>query len=553
MLANAQFALGLVYAATFVAFAIRARFSLPYRDDWDWLRAMLQQPLTLRSLFEPHNEHVIPLSRLLFDLQFRLEGTVGSFLFAVAVLTQLVVALALWWVVYDRWRDEQARRRFAWGAAAVCLFLTYQLQSIVFAAAVLFPLVQMFAVLACAGTALAVTRHEAGAARRWWVGAWIGTIGAAMSTTNGLIVAAVAASIALAAPRRHRMWMAFAVVQLALVLGYVVLAGAPWNQAAPAGQPSISTRLAFFLAFFAAGASWAGTAIAVAVGAASVAAGAWIAWRSMLRRGTSVPAVELFAAGVVLFTMATAAMTTIGRAQFGVAQAAQSRYATFAITYWAALVVWSLSRAQRHGLLPRWEPFVLRTAVALSVLGLVAQSVIGAVWAAKADNLAFAGLTLAAEVDDDAWVATLHPETRHVYEVRDLLTPLGRWDLADPRIGQRGTATSAPACTGTVQLVPVSPGPGWRLEGTLATGASEAVVLDGDGVVAGLARPMPTVTMANPTQMDVVRAVLRRVRQGAPHPPLWGGFVQVAAGGPYTVQVLDDAGGVQCVIAAPST
>jgi hypothetical protein len=91
-LARWEFALGLAVLAGFIVFSIAARFTVPYRDDWDWLNAMLTTPMSLRSLFMPHNEHVIPLARIIHSWQYRLEGGEGWTMFVIAVLHNSALA-----------------------------------------------------------------------------------------------------------------------------------------------------------------------------------------------------------------------------------------------------------------------------------------------------------------------------------------------------------------------------------------------------------------------------------------------------------------------------
>ena len=69
-LARVELVLGLAVLAVFIFFSIAARFTVPYRDDWDWLNAILTTPMSLRGLFTPHNEHVIPLARIIHAWQY---------------------------------------------------------------------------------------------------------------------------------------------------------------------------------------------------------------------------------------------------------------------------------------------------------------------------------------------------------------------------------------------------------------------------------------------------------------------------------------------------
>ena len=184
-LAHLQLVLGFAFVLSFVFFSVWARFPIPYRDDWYWLGWLLRRPVSLRTLFEPHNEHLIPLSRLLVALQYWLEGSRTHLIFVVALTAQLVVGWIFWCEIRRRWPADKTTTAFVFGTAAVCLFFSHQLQSIVFMAAVLFPLVQVFAVLSIAAE---LNASEPGKGPGWLVAASLAAAGAALTTTNGLVV-----------------------------------------------------------------------------------------------------------------------------------------------------------------------------------------------------------------------------------------------------------------------------------------------------------------------------------------------------------------------------
>ena len=543
ILPNVQLAVGLIYLASFVGFAVRGRFEFPYRDDWDWLRVLLTRPLTLPYLFEPHNEHLIPLPRALFALQYELEGTRGYLLFGIALVTQLVIGLAFWRQIRTRWPAQPEMQRFAWGLAAVNVFFTYQLQSIVLVAGVLFPLVLMFAVVACAA-----------AVSRSWPVAIAATIGAMLTTTNGLMVPFVIAVLVAASPRPNRMWVLFAVLQAVSIGGYLAVITEPWNHApVPADQAwawtSPTTALSFFLAFFGSAITYARPVAGVLAGTVCFAVACSALWDVFVGRREQALPVERFAAALLLFTILTAAMTTIGRAQFGVLQAAQSRYASFTVVFWAALIVWALSRFEATSLWSRWKRGVMAFTIACTIAGLAAQVFGGILWVAKADNLKFAEQTLAAGVDDDTWIATLHPEMHRVYEARALLAAAGRWDLTDERLGSAVGPPPNVACTGWMQSFPAMPGPGWRVRGNLSARGSHAIVAGTRGTVTGVAMRAPMVDVANPMQMDVVAAVWHRIVAGRPSPSKWGGFAHSDVGRPSLLVVVGDDDRPECQIA----
>lgn len=205
-LARWQFVLGLTTLAVFIVFSIVARFTVPYRDDWDWLNAILTAPMSLRWLFAPHNEHVIPLARIIHAWQYRLEGGQGWGLLVIAMLAQLGIGAIFWFEIGQRWSGDA--RLFLTGLVTVFLFSTFQLQSIVFPAAILFPLVQLFALIAF--TALLNASDATSRRTRWVQAATLATWLAALTTTNGFAAAPALALIAWRQQQRPRLVAGFA-------------------------------------------------------------------------------------------------------------------------------------------------------------------------------------------------------------------------------------------------------------------------------------------------------------------------------------------------------
>ena len=536
-IAGAQLAIGLLFLASFLFFAVRARFPIPYRDDWDWLGWLLTRPLTLKTLFEPHNEHMIPLPRLLVALQYRFEGSGTHLVFAVAVAAQLALAWMFLREIGRRWPADRGTRHFALGAVAVCLFFTHQLQSFVFMAAVLFPLVQTFAVMAMV---CALTATEPGAKRtEWFAAAGIAAACAGLTTTNGLVAPIIVALLIWARRGSRTAAVAFALAGVCGLAAYVLLVGRPWVNApalpgAARSVPPIGEMLGFFLAFFASVVAYGSVGAAVVLGSALFALGGTSIW-IVLRDRECTPRIEIFAAAVMLFATASAAMATPARAQFGAVQAAQSRYASYAMAYDAALLLWCLSRLSSSEWWRRHKTAVTTSVVLASTVLLAAHVFIGLVWIAKAENIAFVRYALAARVNDDEWIATLHPVTSIVYETADRLRTAGDRQIIDARLGEPWRdAAHFDACSGTIALQDLGERIGWRAIGSLATPAATGVIVDRSLMVRGFAARAPLVETANPLHaQEVVEVVWRSFGREARSAPSWLGFAQKGDGAPY--------------------
>jgi len=550
-LARWQFAFGLAVLAVFIVFSIAARFTVPYRDDWDWLNAILTTPKTLHWLFSPHNEHIIPLVRIIHLWQYRLEGGQGWALSVIAVLAQLGIGAIFWFEIGRRWRGDA--RLFLTGLVSVFVFSTFQLQSIVFPAAILFPLVQLFALAAF--TALLNAPPDASGRRTRWVGtATLATLLAALTTTNGFAVAPALALIAWRQQQRPWLVAGFAAMTIAFGVGYLVLVGAPWQHGPPpAGQswssPSAGALASYFLTFYGSALAYASIPAAIAVGTLLFLLGVFAVLRTSLD-GARAPRVEWLANVTMVFAMASDAMATVGRAQFGPIQAAQSRYGTYAFVYHGALILWWFSYAQRRRLLTQTR--ALSWTILLGSAALIPANVlVGTVWKAKADNIAASGLAVSIGVDDDEWIATLHPITSVVYEgsryLREAHDPVA-YDEAMGRPVMNGASGALAACaSGSATLAPVPKNPGWRVAGTLPDEAAGALVSDRSGTIVGRLRPAPLVTTPNPLEPALVAAVVDSIRTGK-RPEGWLGFARLGDGPPYALYPIDAAGQPLCTI-----
>lgn len=543
LLPRIQAAIGLASLAGFAAAAIWARFEPPYMDDWDWLLFTFTGPGGLAGLLQPHNEHVIPLARLLTMAQRVTGGIDGHLTQWVALGCHLATAAVCWREVGRRWPDQAARRLGVGGLVLVMLGSTLQLQSVVFAASVLFPLVQLFGTLAIVALLHATEPH---ASRRvwWWAAAAACVAGALASTTSGLAVPFVLAGLAWlrgASWRVSAAWTAAGAACAAIYAMYVGPGGAAGGGAGPAAL------VAYALAVLAAGLSYVHAGLAVVAGgvvAAAVVAAATIA----ARRRSTATRLEAFALGVMAFGMASVLMVTPGRAQFGVEQAGQSRYATFVVALLAALVLYGASRLDRAAWTRRARRRLAAAALTASLLCIGPNVYVALLWRAKADVVDLAYLSVRAGAPDPVWLQTLHPRPDVVTRVVALAAASGD-PAVDARLGQIvADAVPSAACGGAGRLVRGSGG-GWQLAGVWPASLRHAVIVDGDGRVSGLARPAPWVTDPDPPLGVVDDAVRRRVTglfRGRPSDREWRGFARPEGRPPYRWVAGDTQGHWSC-------
>ena len=539
-LTTLQVLVGAFFVISFVAFAIWARFTVPYRDDWDWLLWVLKRPLTVGRFFEPHNEHVIVLVRLLLVVQYWVEGSRSHVIFVASLAAQLGTGWITLCEIRRRWPGT-ATMRYAAGVSAVILFFSFQLQSFVFMAASVFPLVQFFATAAIA-SALAAT-EDARMRPGWVIAAAVCCVAASCTTTSGIVVPIVTAMVLWCRRARWSVIAGFVLLALGTAVAYIALAGLPWEHAVAdaagpaAPTPRLGAMLVYFLTFFASGAAYANVAAATVLGTVLLAAGIVAIVVTLAERNTD-RRLEVFAVGVMLFAIASVVMATPARAQFGALQAAQSRYATCSLAYWAGLFLWATSRFG-DSLAARLRRIVLAATLALSVIAIVPHVAIAMVWNAKADNIAAATLALQAGVADDEWVTTLHPIPAVVYKADRALRQAGDTRFAGP-IGRPVQGTSGvPACSGSVSMARAAAARDWRLAGAVDSPAVRGVVADAAGTIRGVAARAPLVAVPSPSEPDVVRVVWQSWRRPDPQRARWMGFVRSDGPSPYTLYLLD--------------
>jgi hypothetical protein len=560
-LPRAQVAIGIGYLVLFVGFSLWARFEVPYRDDWDWMLATLTGPGGLAGLLQPHNEHVIPLARLLMSAQLATGGLTGHLVQYVALGCQLAVIWLFWREVARRWPGQPAWRWAVGGLVLVCLSLTQQLQSVVFAAAILFPLVQFWTTLAVVAWLNADEARSAGSDRAgvWWWGSVVCVAAAAASTTSGIVTPALLGLLAWLRGGRAREVVGWGVVTVALAAAYIgsVGPGAPTGGSGvvePWSPPSATALVAYALAVLSAGATYANAAVAILLGVIvlAVSTGALL---TALRRRPDLERVELFAVAQIVFGLACTLMVTPGRAQFGLLQGAQSRYATFVLCVWAAVAIFVASRASRGTAADNAPARPLQwVVIALSLLLVIPNTYMGVLWWAKADNLNAAHLALRSGVPDPVWLKTLHPLPVVIDRTLQAMTSRGM-PVVDAAMHTGVSALPAAECQGTGRLVRQSRSGGLVFEGRWSTSLTQGLLIDASGAVVGFAGPAPWVREPAPSPTQVHAAVMRELR-GSSSPDNtqpWIGFAQPGTGGPYRFAGSDDAGTPDCVASLPVT
>ena len=303
----------------------------PFWDQWSELNVIAAGHTSLKWLWSVHNEHRIPIPRLLMLLDLKVFGGKNVSLFVEIYLVQIGEWLGLY-LFLERCARLPRKTLFpVAGLFAFCIFHPNQAENFTWAFQVSFVLPFALGTLSL----LAIAYLEC-FRRRMLVVAVISLMPliAAMNLSGGLLIGPFTVSLAMVrgvSPRYVLLLLAVWLLSVAVYLtSYHIPADDPLWRAHP---KDIFVYLLTYL-----GASW--TKIVphkerVTCFLSFVVLG-WIIWRSAQRRAET-PAVEWFCIVECLWIVATAVLTSLGRLQDGVGQAYGGRYQTAAMLYWAAL------------------------------------------------------------------------------------------------------------------------------------------------------------------------------------------------------------------------
>ncbi|WP_237476420.1 hypothetical protein [Lichenibacterium dinghuense] len=319
----------------------RLHVPLPYWDEWYTVipfRRYAEGTYGLADLAAQHNEHRILFPRLFFfadELLFGLSGLLNA---TVTLLLQAInAALLIAWMARNV--RSPLHRALLSGFVVLALFTLRQEQN--FTNGFQLQFVGVFTAAALAGSAYAAALDRLGDGRRgsapFFALAALGCTVAAYTMANGVLAGGVLAAAAVLRRAPWRVPVATAV--LAAALGALFFHG---YQPGGDSQP-LSQALAHPIPYLRYLAAYLGNPLGEQIGADQwlgaagllLAAGAaWRTWSGRARDGASLKLLIL--AG---FVLASAGATAYGRIALGTDQATESRYATPALLFWCAIVL----------------------------------------------------------------------------------------------------------------------------------------------------------------------------------------------------------------------
>ena len=530
----------LAITADTTGWIVRSYSPLPFWDQWDVVADVAKiKAGTFRvgDMIAQHGEHRIVFPRLIFYADHLLGRGQGLINLGAIAIVQLLHAVLL-----TRILGPLRRPGLVAAAAAVVALLTFlgQWENLVWGFQVQFVAVYL---LATGGYALLARAVQArgGARRTAFAGCCACLIVAVFCMANGLAAAGLAVPLALAlrAPR----WM------IGALAGLTALAAALYlrDYASVSDHSTLAYALAHPLDYLTYVASYAGNIagllahrpptaafhaplaaapLLLGVAGLSLAAGALI--REARGRFADPTGAVLLA--VMAFVMASAALTALGRLNFGVDQALAPRYQTSGAVFWAGQIIY-WTRAAGHG---RARAAVAAVAAALLGLLIWSQVRLGPELESHGARMRAAEDSLLSRVRDDTAIGGVNFRPGEAWERAAILDRYNLSIFAKPEADWPGrelrTLTKiAPtgACIGAFDTlsVPLTNAPanavsaGWAWDLTHRSLPRRIVMTDARGIVVGFGHTgakRPDVAAARP-EVDSPAAG-------------WTGFVQVDGG-----------------------
>jgi hypothetical protein len=301
---------------------------VPWLDQWE-LPTLLEKralgTLRLADFWAPHNEHRLFFPRLI------MVGLAGLTDWNIRWELAVILLLALGTFAIFAWKLHRNEAAWALPLVSVLVFSLSQKENWLWGWQIQI-LLNVLAVVAGLAILSRPNVSTAGVA----LASALGVV-AYYSFANGVAFFPVAVLVLLAAggARPDRVGLLVSVCAAATMLylrGFPSAANAPPSTHTPV---HVLLALPYALAYLGNPLRVGPTWVAVLLGLLGVATFSWA-----FRRGrAAAPERAAFALGLAGYAIGSAVITAVGRAGFGVQQAASSRYATIATLFWVGLVL----------------------------------------------------------------------------------------------------------------------------------------------------------------------------------------------------------------------
>ncbi len=312
-------------------------------DQWETIplyELLLNDPRSaLGLLFQPHNEHQLPLTKLAFLIDFAWFNGRSTFVLPLLMMLHVMFGATMGLVASRHFPTSERLVAVMLGVAF--LLCPLQIENLAHPFNSQWALCGFLSLVAFYSTArLAVADGQHGLHT---VLAILSTVGAVYSSANGLASAVIVFLLTgvLPLPRFARVAVASAAV-LSVAIFFIGYDFAPHHVPYHASLRSwhgLAKFVLYICAFLGSIVDYGGLISAIAVGAAGLILWAVLTTGSIVqfyrRKTVDVAAVALLALATA--SVATALMTAFGRGSLSLDQALSSRYSTWVLPFWFAL------------------------------------------------------------------------------------------------------------------------------------------------------------------------------------------------------------------------
>lgn len=456
--------LGGIITIGFSAYIVVVSYSsLPYWDGWIQIdfAAHGGNPLTSDWLWKQHNEHRMPIPKLLLLADLYWFHARQVLLLASIFVIQFLQLLLLAWSMraLAGWRG--ALWRTGVGLGAFCLFCPSQWENLTWGFQVCFVLPGLFASVSFIGLLLYWIRSReptshASSHWKYLLLSVAAALGATWSLVNGNLLWPLLLAAALLLQLRLTAVLSYAIAGALSSAAYLYNYARPWYAVNSTKTPG--NMLQYLAAYF--GSSWVGSSFRLAevVGVTGLA----VCFLLFLWLRSYVRSCRPFNVQLVLtlfFCVGTGLITSLGRSGFGISQAFSSRYQTVSLLFWCCVGLLLLGAVSA---LRRRSSF----AVLLSQVILLAIMLVGTKYAeiplirarVRGFKLNAAAMSLVTNVPDVEQLRWAYGEPDHLVTITPYMRQEGLSVFAEPDswlLGKPLESAFSPApsnqCTGELE------------------------------------------------------------------------------------------------------